>query len=563
MGDWTDGYVGDIEYINGCYPEQAPARLDLICLLCGVEPPRAPGAAPAFDYCEIGCGNGTTLAALAAANPEGRFVGIDFLPAHIARAEDARLRAQQDNLSFVEADILALADDPGSRFPQFDYITLHGVFSWVSSEVQAGIVRFLARYLKPGGAAYVSYNALPGWTPIMPMQRLLFEYASGVQGDSVERVRQSVDFLRKATEAQSRILPRDAVDTLFSTDVTNLLPDDRLAYLAHEFLNARWQPLYHRDVARHMAEAKLTFVGTATPVENIGGVGLSDAQREVVDVLPDGPFRDTTKDYFNNRMFRRDIYVRGRRRFDAEVREARLREVMLAPCGIRPKEDVKFDVLSSSLTLPLASYDPIFDALYSQPCAAGELVDIAASADRAMTATEVISILTGMDLAMPILRDVTTAGIQSAYRHNRSVAQAAFGMTRQLRSGLAVPVGHSARTIGSVEAAVLDGLFRGLPAQVEPLTAHVLDVSGTAPEEVRGKQVALDPPQLDAPQAEAAGDPAAPGKGAEGSEGRWRDDPSRPMGERITLAVTGIVEETLPVWRQLGIVDDSMAQPPR
>lgn len=558
MTDWTDGYVGDIEYINGCYPEQAPARLDLICLLCGVEPPRPPGASPAFDYCEIGCGNGTTLAALAAANPEGRFVGIDFLPAHIARAEDARLRAGQDNLSYVEADILALADDPGCRLPQFDYITLHGVFSWVSPEVQGGIVRFLSRFLKPGGAAYVSYNALPGWTPIMPMQRLLFEYASGVQGDSVERVSQGIDFLRKATERQSRILPQDAMETLFSTDVVNLLPEDRLAYLAHEFLNARWQPLYHRDVARHMAEAKLAFVGTAAPIENIGGVGLTDAQREVVDSLPDGPFRETMKDYFNNRMFRRDIYVRGRRRFDAELRETRLREVMLAPCSGRPKEDVKFDVLSSSLTLPLASYDPIFDALYSQPRATGELVDIAAKAERAMSATEIISILTGLDLAMPILRDVTTEGIQSAYHHNRSVAQAAFGMSRQLRSGLAVPVGHSARTIGSVEAAVLDGLFRGLPAQVEPLTAHVLDISATSPDEVRGKQVALD-----APLADAAGDPAASGEQVSLPQGRWRDDPSRPMGERITLAVTGLLEETLPVWRQLGVIDDSMTRPPR
>lgn len=558
MNDWTGGYVGDIEYINGCYPEQAPARLDLICLLCGVEPPRPLGASSEFDYCEIGCGNGTTLAALAAANPDCRFIGIDFLPAHIARAEDARLRAGQDNLSFVEADILVLAEESGRRFPQFDYITLHGVFSWVSPEVQAGIVRFLSRYLKPGGAAYVSYNALPGWTPILPMQRLLFEYASGLQGDSVERVRQSIDFLRRATEGQSRILPKDAMETLFSTDVVNLLPEDRLTYLAHEFLNASWRPLYHRDVAQQMAEAKLTFVGTAAPIENIGGIGLSDAQREVVDALPDGPFRETLKDYFNNRMFRRDIFVRGRRRFDAETRETRLREVMLAPSASRPKDDLKFDVLSSSLTLPLASYDPIFDALSSHPRAAGELADLSASSDRTMTATEIISILTGTDLAIPILRDVTTEAVQSCYRHNRSVAQAAFGVTRQLRSGLAVPVGHTARTIGSVEAALLDGLFRGLAPEVEPLAAHVLDVSATAPDEVRGQQ-----PQLAAAQTEAALDPAANAKDADASESRWRDDPSLPMGERVNRAVAGILEGTLPVWRQLGIVDDSMTKPPR
>ena len=46
--------------------------------------------------------------------------------------------------------------------PMFDYVTLHGVYSWVGTTVRADIVRFLRRYLKPGGAVYLSYNAMPG-----------------------------------------------------------------------------------------------------------------------------------------------------------------------------------------------------------------------------------------------------------------------------------------------------------------------------------------------------------------------------------------------------------------
>jgi hypothetical protein len=35
----------------------------------------------------------------------------------------------------------------------FDYIALHGVWSWVSPENRGHIVRFAARYLKPGGGS--------------------------------------------------------------------------------------------------------------------------------------------------------------------------------------------------------------------------------------------------------------------------------------------------------------------------------------------------------------------------------------------------------------------------
>lgn len=35
--------------------------------------------------------------------------------------------------------------------PQFDFITLHGIYTWVSRENRQHIVDFIARYLKPGG----------------------------------------------------------------------------------------------------------------------------------------------------------------------------------------------------------------------------------------------------------------------------------------------------------------------------------------------------------------------------------------------------------------------------
>jgi hypothetical protein len=56
MDNWADGYVSDIEYLDGWYAEQMPPHLDIACLLRATEPPVEAGEP--FLYCELGCGVG-------------------------------------------------------------------------------------------------------------------------------------------------------------------------------------------------------------------------------------------------------------------------------------------------------------------------------------------------------------------------------------------------------------------------------------------------------------------------------------------------------------------------
>src|SRR5690554_933245 len=147
MTDWSGGYVWDIEYQPGFYREQAPALLDLVCLLRGIEPPSH--AAGRFRYCELGCGTGLGINLLAAANPASEFVAVDFKPAHIARARSLADGAGLENVRFVESsfeDLAAEADDE-----PFDYVTLHGVWRWIAPAARAAITDFPRRRLRPGG----------------------------------------------------------------------------------------------------------------------------------------------------------------------------------------------------------------------------------------------------------------------------------------------------------------------------------------------------------------------------------------------------------------------------
>ena len=165
MANWSAGYVVDVEYTHGFYQELTPSLLGFLALLQGVQSPD-PGAS-SLTYCELGCGQGFSTNLLAAANPQIQFHATDFNPGHIVGAQNLARAAAVKNVHFYDdsfAEFLSRDD-----LPDFDFITLHGIYSWVSPENRQTIVEFIRRKLKPGGLVYISYNTMPGWASMMPL----------------------------------------------------------------------------------------------------------------------------------------------------------------------------------------------------------------------------------------------------------------------------------------------------------------------------------------------------------------------------------------------------------
>ncbi len=172
---WSSGYVADIAYIEGFYVQQSPARLALACLFGNVAA-ELPQPDDAATYLELGCGVGIGALVTAASNPGWQVTAIDYNPAHIAIGAGLARAARLDNIRFMEADLAQLATSPqADAIPQADFVTMHGLWSWVSNEVRAGIVRLLATKTRPGGVVHLSYNALPAWQGALGMQRLIYE----------------------------------------------------------------------------------------------------------------------------------------------------------------------------------------------------------------------------------------------------------------------------------------------------------------------------------------------------------------------------------------------------
>lgn len=417
--NWSSGYVSDVEYLPGLYVEQAPGHVILTCLLNGIAPPRV---GPDFTYCELGCGQGVTALVIAAANPGIQVVATDFNPAHIARARDAAASAGIDNITFLELSFADMAS--GEGLPDFDMVTMHGVWSWIGAADRAHITAFLARRLKPGGAVSLSYNAMPGWTALLPMQRLLASQAGLMHGRSDERVLHALDFARRVQDAGSGVVGGPALLDQIRTGSGKVAAADRAVYLAHEYLNANWQPQYHMDTATLLAEAKLAFAGSAALMENFADLNLKPAQRTLLDEVPPGPYRETLKDYMVNRPFRRDVFVRGARRLSDRERDAQLASLGLVLTAVRSACRLTLDVPVGTAQLPARHYDPILDALATRPHTLGELASLPALKDdpAAPSLVEMAGILIGSGQALP-----APSGLTPPAEHLRPPAQPGGG----------------------------------------------------------------------------------------------------------------------------------------
>lgn len=364
--DWTEGYASDIQYAVGFYREQSPAYLNFTCVLNGFEPV---DLGKPFTYFELGFGRGLTVSVLAASNPQGAFYAADFNPAHVASAQELATAARLSNLTLLENSFAELAAGKVTDLPQFDFITLQGIYTWVNAENRAHIVEFIRRYLKPGGIVYVGYNAMPGWSAALPLQRMLLEYAELNPGRSDIRVQEATAFVRKMYAVQADYFN---VSPEIKTRVEMMQGGDA-NYLVHEYLHRAWQPLYYADVARDLAPAKLDFAGSGVLPFAFPDLCLNAEKQALLNSIDDPVVRETFKDYFHNICFRMDVFVKGARRISPLRREEWLHRVGLALAIPREKVRLKMKVPIGTIDLDKRFYEPMLDALATRPHSLAEL----------------------------------------------------------------------------------------------------------------------------------------------------------------------------------------------
>jgi SAM-dependent methyltransferase len=357
--DWADGYVADITYSHGYFHELAPNYLRYYLLVNGHACPSDGGP---YTYCELGYGQGVSANLHAATNPRGEFWGTDFNPDH---ALFARSVAQQVGVKAHWQD-LSFEGFLDSATPQFDFIVMHGIWSWVSPAAQHALVEFIRRKLKPGGTVFISYNVLPGWNAEKPLRDLLWmhtEHASPPGASTPTRIANALAFARSLRRHGCAYLTENARASEALDDMLRQEPGS----LAHEYFNQSWWLTYFADVDRALQAASLNFACSIHISDIAGEVRERLAGAGFLDASFGAPLRETVTDFVLNRRFRRDVFVRGSLRLSAVERMARLAEVKFVLA--RPAAEVTMTLTTPYGHIPLdeAKVKPLVEAIAAAP----------------------------------------------------------------------------------------------------------------------------------------------------------------------------------------------------
>lgn len=352
MSDWTAGYVADVGYTYGYYSELNPLKSRLAILSQGFAVPEF-GAA-----CELGFGQGLSINIHAAAS-NSQWYGTDFNPSqaayaqHLAKNSDSGVHLYDESFEdFVNNENL----------PDFDFIGLHGIWSWVSGKNREVITNFIRKKLKVGGVLYISYNTLPGWAAFSPVRHLLSLHSQIMDGEgqgSLKKVDEALEFADKiwATDpAYTRANP-NALERYKKVKTQNK------NYIAHEYFNRDWLPMHFSDMADFMHSAKMQYACSAHYSDHVGAINLSEAQKALMQEMPSQVVKETMFDYFINQQFRRDYWIKGPRKLNKleQLESLRAEKFVL----VVPREDVPLTITgpAGQATLTESLYTPILDVL--------------------------------------------------------------------------------------------------------------------------------------------------------------------------------------------------------
>lgn len=373
MTDRHDDYVTELGYTRGYFSELSLPHLRLALLRHGFPPPDIK------TCCELGFGQGLSLAIHAAASP-AVWYGNDINAEHMAAATEL-VRSSGATAHLYREDFADLADR--GDVPPFDFVAMNGVWSWVSEQTRGTIVDFLRRKLKPGGVLFVSYIS-SGWRPFQPLQELLAAHAhqdAHGQVPLTERMEAALAFAERLRQAAPGYLEDNPRADEFLDD---LAAKDR-RFLAHDLFNRHYHPMSLAAVRTQLAQAGLVHAGSAD-LGDLDSIRLTAKQRQFLGTIDDSDLRASVRDFLVNRFARRDYFIKGPAvPLSPEERLEALRQMKFIALRPHPELPAK---LRAVLTLQRTGLTeelqrPIFEALGSlSPLSLARAESLATSSGR-------------------------------------------------------------------------------------------------------------------------------------------------------------------------------------
>jgi len=340
----------EMPYHSDPFPQTHPAVLASVATLLGVD-------APPVDHCrvlEIGCAGGGNLIPMAQELPNSHFTGIDLSARQIKEATDATAILGLKNIAFQQKDVM----DVTPEFGQFDYIIVHGVFSWVPRAVADKILDVCSKNLSPKGVAYVSYNTLPGWH-IRGMIRDMMSYHTRQFSRPEIKTRQAralLNFLAEAVPSENNPYGMHLQNEL------NVVRKMRDSYIYHEHLEHENNPVYFHEFVERAETHDLQYLGEA----QFGIMAIAASQgvktevwNTLLQVCQTTAEREQYLDFLRNRQFRQTLLVHKDVMIDRSLNPEHMTGLYVisvarpkAPMNLESSEPEEIQ-LASGATLPV------------------------------------------------------------------------------------------------------------------------------------------------------------------------------------------------------------------
>lgn len=292
-----------VPYPDFVHPRTNPDTIAAMARLFGAMP-----RSPLHESCrvlELGCGQGGNLISLASLYSDSQFLGVDLSPSHIAAGQAV---VDQLGLANIELRRGNLADFPELGTNEnggagFDYILVHGVYSWVPRDVREHVLRICRDHLSRSGVAFISYNTLPGWHAKGMIREIVQYHAAIHPNKPLPSIREAKLFLADLAES---VPESTGYGKLLREQFHSLCQSDE-AYLFHEQFEEVNEPRYFHQFHDEIKAARLQFVCESSfafvPSQSAG------MQRRLL-AMPRVE-REQTIDFLCNRTFRQSLVCRA------------------------------------------------------------------------------------------------------------------------------------------------------------------------------------------------------------------------------------------------------------
>ena len=242
----------ELLYKSNPFNYTVPALLEANGKLYGLTPKDSRKA----RVLELGSSFGGNIITQALYNPEAEYVGIDLTAEQVRKGNEIIEKIGLTNIKLIEKNILDVNED----FGKFDYIIVHGVFSWVPENVKDKIIKICNENLNEEGIAYISYNTYPGWKEPDKIREMMIyanKYFPEISlGDKNQRGKAFISIVAEQMKLYEDIVEKKGD---FIKQIEELL-EMQDYYVAHEYLESFNHPLYLNEFVDLIKKENLQYI---------------------------------------------------------------------------------------------------------------------------------------------------------------------------------------------------------------------------------------------------------------------------------------------------------------